>query len=175
MDHAKERHPENVVGTDDIIELKGLNIKADNRQVYLVSQTKFVFILTFKIDMLQKMVYWTIQHIGSKKVARDHIYEIHVTSEKDSRRKVVFTEHCFNDILKADEVFRQAKCAVLPVGTMEHFVKDRKLSFRFFIKRIPSPPNNKEGDKNAPKKGPKGNKGPGPKPKMVGTIPARSS
>lgn len=169
MDHVKERHPlESNFGPNNIIEIKGINVRVDDRYIYLVSQSKFIFIITFKIDMLQKMAYWTIQHIGSKKIAKDHIYEIHLTSEKDSRRKVVFSEHCFNDALKADEVFRLAKCAMLPLEAMEHFVKDRKLTFRFFIKHIPGAPYNKEGGKNEnvpPKKGPKGPKGPGPNQK----------
>lgn len=170
MDHVKELHPaEYIVGTDNLIQIKGININADDRHVYLVSQRNFVFIITFKIDMQQKMAYWTIQHIGSKKVAKEHIYEIQVISEKDPRRKVVFSEHCFNDALKADDVFRLAKCAMLPVNAMDHFIKDRKLSFRFLIKHIPGQYKpNQEGAKNEkmpPKKGPKGQKRPDPKPK----------
>lgn len=166
MNHVKERHPaECNVGIDNTIEIKGINIRSDNRYVYLVTQTKYIFIITFKIDILQKMAYWTIQHIGSKKVAREHIYEVHLTSEKDPRRRVVFSEHCFNDVMKADEVFRLAKCGMLPLEAMEHFVKDRKLSFRFFIKRIPHAPKNKEVSKNENMPPKKGLKGPGPKPK----------
>ncbi|KAI5651973.1 beta-eliminating lyase domain-containing protein [Phthorimaea operculella] len=100
------------------------------------------------VDTLQKMAYWAIQHVGGKKVAQQHIYEIHVTSKLDSRRKVVFIEHCFNDAIKADEVFRQAKCGVLPLNSLNHFIKDKKLSFRFFVKRIPpaQPKNKNEKD-----------------------------
>lgn len=165
VDHIRERHPEQCnVGADNIIEIQGINIRADDRYLYVVSQAKFIFIITFKIDVQQKMVYWTIQHIGSKKVAKEHIYEIHVTSMKDPRRKVVFSEHCFNDALRADEVFRQAKCAMLPVEALEHFVRDGKLSFRFLIKRIPSPSYNKEGGENKNKPSKKWSKGPSLKP-----------
>lgn len=161
MEHFKDRHPNNCnVATDEEVEISNLDIKNDDRHLYLVAQSKMLFIITFKVDTLQKMAYWTIQHIGSKKAAHDHIYEIHVTSKQNLRRKVVFTEHCFNDALKADEIFRMAKCAVLPLDVLVHFVSNKKLSFRFFIKRIPAEAKNK-GDGNDKK--PQGPKGPGPK------------
>ncbi|KAJ8728025.1 hypothetical protein PYW08_016410 [Mythimna loreyi] len=167
MEHFKERHAAHCnVTTDEEVELTNVDIKNDDRHFYLVAQTKFLFIITMKIDTLQKMVYWTIQHIGSKKAAHDHIYEIHVMSKQNPRRKVVFTEHCFNDAIKPEEIFRQGKCAVLPLEVLVHYIKDKKLSFRFFIKRIPPPPpknkNDKGDDKNDNNPGP-GPKGPGPK------------
>jgi hypothetical protein len=138
MDHFKERHPTHCnISSDTDVELYKVDIKEDERFVYLVTQGKVHFIMTIKIDTLQKMAYWTIQLIGSKKSAQQHIYEIHVTSKKDNRRKVVFTEHCFNDAIKADEVFRQNKCAVLPLEALKHFISCNKVSFRFFIKNIP--------------------------------------
>lgn len=163
-DHIRECHPEAYTAnaTDNKIEMKNINIKNDDRYLYMAWQSKFTFIITFKIDVRQKMAYWAIQHVGSKKIAKEHIYEIHVTSEKDPRRKVVFSEHCFNDALKADEVFRQAKCAMMSVEALEHFVKDGKLPFRYFIKRIPGPPNKKEGGENKNKAL---KNAPGPKPK----------
>ncbi|XP_052759389.1 E3 ubiquitin-protein ligase siah-1-like isoform X2 [Galleria mellonella] len=178
MDHFKERHPLNCnVNTDTDVELNNINVKEDDRYMYLISQGKLLFIITMKIDTLQNMVYWTIQHIGSKAVAHQHVYEIHVTSKQDTRRKIVFMEHCFNDALKADEVFRIGKCGIMPLNMFGHFIKDNKMSFRFFIKRIPSSCNKEKkskGDTNAKPQndnsGPKGfgqkgagNKGPGPK------------
>lgn len=169
MEHCKERHPANCdVSSDADVELENINVNEDERHVYLVSQAKQLFIITMKIDTLQKMAYWTIQHIGSKKVAEQHIYEIHVTSKKDSRRKTVFIDHCFNDSRKADDIFREAKyCAIMPTNVLDHFIKDKKMSFRFFIKRLPpavAENKNKENDDgkndNKPQKGPKG---PGPK------------
>lgn len=166
MEHFKERHPKHCdVNTDTDVEVSNISIREDERLVYLVAQTKMLFIITMKIDTLQKMAYWTIQHIGSKKVAQQHIYEIHVTSKQDPRRKVVFIEHCFNDAMKADDVFRIGKCAVLPLDVLAHFIKDKHLSFRFFIKRIPGGPKQKgetDNGKNDNKQN-KGPKGPGPK------------
>ncbi|XP_075973474.1 E3 ubiquitin-protein ligase Siah1-like [Anticarsia gemmatalis] len=177
MEHFKDRHPENCnVATDEEVEISNVDIKKDDRHVYLVAQSKMHFVITMKIDTLQKMAYWTIQLIGSKKAARDHIYEIHVISKQTARRKVVFIEHCFNDALKADEVFRMGKCAVLPLDSLVHFIQNKKMSFRFFIKRIPNDAQNNKGDgkDNNKPPGPKGpgNKGPnkppngpkGPKP-----------
>lgn len=172
MDHFKERHAANCnINSDTEVELNNVDVKEDDRHLYLISQGKMHFILTIKMDTLQKMAYWTIQHIGSKKVAKEHIYEIHITSNLDARRKVVFIEHCFNDSMKADEIFRLAKCAIIPLDSLKHFIKDKKLTFRFFVKRLPPPPkNNKNEGKNENKtsndnKGPKGPgpKGPGPK------------
>lgn len=162
MDHFKERHASFCnVKTDEEVELTNINVKNDDRHFFLVAQSKLLFILTMKIDTLQKMAYWTVQHIGGKKVAHDHIYEIHITSKQNPRRKVVFIEHCFNDSIKADEVFRQGKCAVLPLETLVHFVKDKAMSFRFFIKRIPPGPKNNNGKNDNKPPGP--NNGPGPK------------
>lgn len=156
MDHFKERHAENCnVATDEEVEISNVDIKTDDRHLYLVSQTKMLFIITMKIDTLQEMAYWTIQHIGSKKVAHDHIYEIHITSKQNSRRKVVYIDHCFNDALKADEVFRTGKCAVVPLDFLANFINNKKLSFRFFIKRLPAEPKNNNKQP--------GQKGPGPK------------
>lgn len=168
MEHFKDRHASHCnVATDEEVELNNVDINNDDRHFFLVAQTKFLFIITIKIDTLQKMVYWTIQHIGSKKAAHDHIFEIHVLSKQNPRRKVVFTEHCFNDAIKAEEIFRQGKCAVLPLDVLIHYIKDKKLSFRFFIKRIPPPPpknkNDKGDGKNDNKPLNQGHKGPGPK------------
>lgn len=175
MDHFKERHTDNCNVTSDAdVELNNVSVKEDDRYVYLVSQGKMLFIITMKIDSLQKMAYWTVQFIGGKNVARQHIYEIHVTSKQDARRKTVYTEHCFNDAIKADDVFRLGKCAIMPLDALSHYIKDRKLSFRFFIKRLPPVYNPGNGDGKNPKpqnKGPKGPKsgGPtGPKPKFSG-------
>lgn len=177
MDHFKDRHPTHCnVTSDTDVELNNINTKEDERFVYMVSQGKMLFIITMKIDTLQKMVYWCVQHIGGKKAAQQHIYEIHVTSKKDPRRKVVFIEHCFNDAIKADEVFRQAKCGILPLDALHHFINNKQMSFRFFIKRIPpvqktkpgkaddkteTNPNKDFGKKTGP--GGPGPKGPGPK------------
>lgn len=168
MDHFKERHGSFCnVTTDEEVEITNVDIKNDDRHFFLVAQSKLLFILTMKIDTLQKMAYWTIQHIGSKKVAQDHIYEIHITSKQNPRRKVVFIEHCFNDAIKAEEVFRQGKCAVLPLDSLVHYIKDKAMSFRFFIKRIPpgGPKNNNAKNDNKPPGPNQGNgpKGPGPK------------
>ncbi|KAL4709899.1 hypothetical protein ACJJTC_003862 [Scirpophaga incertulas] len=138
MNHFKERHPTNCnVSSDTEVELDKIDIHEDNRIVYLITQGKLHFILTFKVDTLQKMAYWAIQVIGGKNIALQHVFEIHVTSKKDDRRKVVFIEHCFNDSIKPDEVFRQNKCAVLPLQALDHYILNKKLSFRFFIKRAP--------------------------------------
>lgn len=183
MEHFKERHPTHCnISSDAEVELENVSVNDDERFVYMTAQGKMLFIITMKIDTLQKMAYWTVQHIGGKKAARQHIYEIHVTSKKDDRRKVVFIEHCFNDAVKADEVFRQAKCAILPLEALNHFIDNKKMSFRFFIKRLPAinkntngkgdeknenKPENKDfskkpGPNNSGQTGP-GHKGPGPK------------
>lgn len=166
MNHFQERHAAHCnINSDTEVELTA-DVKEDDRHLFLINQGKMNFILTVKIDTLQKMAYWTIQHIGSKKVAKEHIYEIHVNSNLDARRKVVFIEHCFNDSIKADEIFRQAKCALLPLDSLNHFIKDKKLSFRFFVKRLPPTVKNNKNDAKNENKGPnesKGPKGPGPK------------
>lgn len=163
MDHFKERHANHCnVTSDTEVELTNVNVNDDDRHFYLVAQAKLLFILTMKIDTLQKMAYWTVQHIGSKKVAEQHIYEVHVTSKQNPRRKVVFIENCFNDTIKAEEIFRKAKCAIIPLDVLKNFLKDKQLSFRFYIKRLPCPPKNKGDGKDDNKPANKEAKGPGP-------------
>uniref|UniRef100_A0A1E1WES9 E3 ubiquitin-protein ligase n=1 Tax=Pectinophora gossypiella TaxID=13191 RepID=A0A1E1WES9_PECGO len=145
VNHFKERHADNFIANPDAdIELSNVNIREDDRHMYLLNQGKLLFILTMKIDTSQKMAYWTVQHIGSKNMARQYIYEVCVTSKQDPRRKVVFIEHCFNDAIKADEVFRQAKCALLPLDSLNHFIANKKMSFKFLVRRLAaSAPKNK--------------------------------
>uniref|UniRef100_S4PXU7 E3 ubiquitin-protein ligase n=1 Tax=Pararge aegeria TaxID=116150 RepID=S4PXU7_9NEOP len=175
LDHFKERHPKNL-NTDDEITINNTTITNDDRHMYLVAQNKFLFIISFKIDTMQKMAYWAVQHIGSKKSAQQHVYEVHVTSNQDQRRKVIYTEHCFNDAIEANEIFRMAKCAIMPLNMMDHFLKDKRLTFSCTIKR--NQPGFKKGTGSAPEnktsqnhskakpKGPGGNnfrtKSPGP-------------
>ncbi|XP_013199450.1 E3 ubiquitin-protein ligase sina isoform X2 [Amyelois transitella] len=168
MDHFKERHPTHCnISSDSDVELDNIKISEDDRHMFLFAQGKLLFIITVKIDTLQKMIYWTVQHIGGKKSAQQHIYEIHVTSKQDARRKSVFTEHCFNDAIKADEVFRIGKCAVMPLAVLNNFIKDKKMSFRFFIKRMAPVQKERfnkgdvrkdENNPPGPSKGPKGPK-----------------
>ncbi|XP_045772302.1 E3 ubiquitin-protein ligase SIAH1-like isoform X2 [Maniola jurtina] len=174
LDHFKERHPDNL-SADANITINNTSITTDDRHMYLVAQNKFLFIISFKIDTMLKMAYWAVQHIGGKKAAQQHIYEISVTSNQDSRRKAVFTDHCFNDAMDANEIFRQAKCAVMPLAMMAHFLKDKRLTFSFSIKR--NNPGFKKGPgpdgENKPfhnkQKGPRSqSKGPHPQPKGPG-------
>ncbi|KAG6445897.1 E3 ubiquitin-protein ligase SIAH1 [Manduca sexta] len=168
MDHFQERHQKNCnVSSDTPVNLDNIELKEDERFLYLVAQQKMLFIITVKLDTLQKMAFWIVQHIGSKSVARQHIYEIHLTSNLDERRKLVFCDHCFNDAIKADEVFRQGKCAVVPFEALKHFIKDKKITFKFFIKRLPvankkKVDNGKDAKPNDNKQNP-APKGPGPK------------
>lgn len=173
MLHFQDRHPNHCnLNSDTDVVLNNVNLTEDDRFVYLINQAKFLFVMTIKIDTLQKMAYWTNQHIGSRKSAQQHVYEIHITSQQDARRKVVFIEHCFNDAMKTDEVFRLGKCAIIPLASLGHYLKDKRLSFRFFIKKVPFVPKN--GNKDAENKSQnaeekrnfnkeaQGGKGPGP-------------
>lgn len=179
MDHFKEKHSAHCVAELDRdagwrLQVNQLDLKECARHVFLAAQQNFLFIITLKVDTMQRMAYWAIQHVGQKKVAQQHLYEIHVISRNDQQRKVVFTEHCFNDSIKADEVFRLANCAVMPLDMLTHFIKDKILSFRFVIKRLNK--DNKENVGQAPSsressvsrgseasQGPE-TRGPGPKP-----------
>lgn len=176
MPHFQDRHPLHCnLSSDTDVVLDNVDVTEDDRFVYLVNQGKFLFVMTIKIDAMKKMSHWTIQHFGSKKSAAQHLYEIHITSLQDPRRKVIFMEHCFNDAISADEVIRIGKCAMLPLDLLSHYMKDKRLSFRYFIRiKVPFTRMNaiKDG-KNKPqnvdwkskpqfsKKGPDG-KSPGP-------------
>lgn len=150
MEHFKERHTDccNVTSDADIV-LENIDINEDNRHFFLVPQGKMLFIVNFKLNTLQKMAYWTIQHIGSKNIAKQYLYDILVTSNRDPRRKASYSEHCFNDAIKADEVFRQGMCPIIPLEYLSHYIKDKKLTFRFSIRWVPTPKAKlKKGDAN---------------------------
>lgn len=167
LDHFKERHPGNFLlnqATD--VNINNVSTLVDERYMYLIPQGKFLFILTFKIDTCQKMAYWVIQHIGSKKAAQACIYEIHVSSKQDDERKVIYTEKCFNDVFDTNEIFRQARCAVMPLNMLTHFIKDGKLTFNFTVKK--NQPNfrnkGKVNENKQTNKGPKGHGQQGARP-----------
>lgn len=124
--------------------------------MFLLKQNQKLFILTVKIDVLKKAAFWTIQHIGSKFAAQHYVYEIHVTSKKNDKRRFVYTENCFNELLKSDEIFSLGKCPIIPLNVLKHFVKDGKLVFRYLIKNV-GPPQPKPTGANVNKKNTSGN------------------
>ncbi|XP_047529844.1 E3 ubiquitin-protein ligase SIAH1-like [Vanessa atalanta] len=161
LDHFKERHPNHCyMNTDNDININNISISVDERYMYLMPQGKFLFLLTFKVDTCQKMAYWVVQHIGSKKAAQQHVYGIHITSKQDDKRTVIFTDKCFNDAFDVNEIFRQARCGVMPLTMLSHFIKDGKLSFQFIVKK--NQPFFKNKDKGFVKETNQRPKGPGP-------------
>lgn len=160
MDHFKDRHPQHCnINMETGVELNNVSINEDERFLYLAQQGNLLFIVTMKIDTLQKVAYWVVQHIGSKKSAQQHIYEVHITSKQDPRRQVIFIDHCYNDILSADAVYRLGKCGILPLDMFSHFIHNKKCSFKFVIKKgTPKPKkfdksntSNENKQPNAPK------------------------
>lgn len=159
------------------VELGGVSLRQCDRRVLLAAVYKHLFLVTVTVDTVQRMAYWTVQHIGPKKQAHQYLYEIHLNSKREPQRKIVFTDHCFSDAVKVEEIIRQNNCAVLPLGTLGLFIMNDKLSFKYAIRNVnqkPKPnenlaPNNVNAHSrsasrnrgNAP--APKGPKGPGPK------------
>lgn len=181
MNHFKERHPTNCnVQQDTDIVLNNIRLNQDDRHFFLVqNENKMIFMLTMKLDTLSKAAYWTVQLVGCKRAAQQHIYEIQVNSRQDERRKVIFIEHCYSDTIRADDVFRQqGKCAIVPLDSLKHFIQDSKLTFRFNIKRIAPVPFKGKQEKaagkneNHDKPQHQGEKGQGfkPKPKFQAEV-----
>ncbi|XP_045497626.1 E3 ubiquitin-protein ligase Siah1-like [Colias croceus] len=141
MNHFQESHPQNCdKKPNSDITFEKISTTSDYRFLYLLQQNKQVFILSFKIDTVQKLAYWLVQYLGTKSAAMQNIYEIHITSLQNVKRKVVFADHCFSDSLDVNDVFRQAKCAVMPLIMLNHFIGNSKLVFRCLIKRRSSEP-----------------------------------
>ncbi|GBP85961.1 hypothetical protein EVAR_63110_1 [Eumeta japonica] len=154
LNHFKERHPNNCnISENNTVEINNVNINEDDRYLYLVPQGKFLFLLTVRLDTQKNMIYWSIQHIGSKSAAMQYIYEIHLGSLNNEKRKIVFTEQCFNDAIKADEVFNLAKCPMLSLDSLSTFIKNKKFSFQIYIKRLQPPNAKNKGNKNLTKDG----------------------
>ncbi|CAG4980191.1 unnamed protein product [Colias eurytheme] len=141
MNHFQESHPQNCdKKPNSDITIEKISTTSDHRFLYLLQQNKQVFILSFKIDTVQKLAYWLVQYLGTKSAAMQNIYEIHITSFQNVKRKVVFADHCFSDSMDVNDVFRQAKCAVMPLIMLNHFIGNSKLVFRCLIKRRSSEP-----------------------------------
>ncbi|XP_038212264.1 E3 ubiquitin-protein ligase SIAH1A-like isoform X2 [Zerene cesonia] len=141
MNHFKVCHPQNCdikPGSD--IRIQNISTTSDHRLLYLFEQNKKGFILSFKIDTVQKHAYWLVQYLGSNCASRQNIYEIHITSLQNKNRKVVFADHCFSDSMDVDDVFRQAKCAVMPLIMLNQFIENSKLVFQCLLKRTGSEP-----------------------------------
>lgn len=171
MEHFKQKHPNACDAgpqADADVELENVSLRECDRRLFLAAQNKFLFIITVKIDTIQRMAYWTVQHIGPKKQAHQYLYEIHVNSKREPQRKVIFTEHCFSDTVKVEEIIRQNNCAVLPLGTLAQFIINDKLSFRYLIRKVNEKPKQNENaaaNDNAHARSASCTRGNGPKPK----------
>ncbi|XP_073948566.1 E3 ubiquitin-protein ligase SIAH1-like [Choristoneura fumiferana] len=135
-EHVKEMHTSMFTeGLEAEIEMEGLTMRDCDRRVHVAAQQRNVFVVTFKLDSIQRLAYWTIQYMGPKKYAHNYNYEIHVTSKREPHRKVIFTERCLSDTTKTEDIFRQCLCAVLSLNALETFSTDNKVSYRFVISR----------------------------------------
>ncbi|CAK1547074.1 unnamed protein product [Leptosia nina] len=133
--HFKERHPQNsnINIASDII-IPNVSVFNDCRHFLLFQSNKQIFFLSFKIDTVQKVGLWLVQFMGTRTSAHQKIYEIHVTSQENIARKVTYIDHCVSDSTDANDVFRQGKCAVMPLNMMSHFISDSNIKFRCVIK-----------------------------------------
>ncbi|KAI8442402.1 hypothetical protein MSG28_005918 [Choristoneura fumiferana] len=172
MEHFKQKHPEACdcgPQADADVELENMSLRQCDRRLLLAAQNKYLFIITVKVDTIQRMAYWTVQHIGPKKQAHQYLYEIHLNSKREPQRKIVFTEHCFSDTVKVEEIIRQNNCAVLPLGTLGQFIMNDKLNFRYLIRRVNEKPKPDENaapnSENAHSRSASRTRGNGPKPK----------
>lgn len=135
MSHFKERHSQNVLNITSDITIPDIFLNNDCRHLYLLQFNKQIFFLSFKIDTVQKMAFWFVQYVGTKKAARQNVYEIQMTSKQHEKRQVTYVDYCFSDSMDANEVFRNAQCAVMPLNMMAHFIAGSKITFRCLIKR----------------------------------------
>ncbi|XP_041978517.1 E3 ubiquitin-protein ligase SIAH1-like [Aricia agestis] len=134
FEHFKSNHAENCrIRLDQESELK-VNSSTDNRLMFMLSQGKYLFLFTIKIDTYQKMIYYVVQHIGIKKFAQQFVYEINIVSKKDSRRKVIFIDHCYSDTSDIKEIFSNGTCGIMPLGMFAHFVENDRITLKISIK-----------------------------------------
>ncbi|VVD04531.1 unnamed protein product, partial [Leptidea sinapis] len=131
----KQKHPENIKeNANSEFNLNHVSINAHLKQIFIMSMNKRVFIVSFDINPVNKMAFWAVQLIGTKKQAVDCTYEIQLTSMQTEKRMVTFKDHCFNDTMDDSEIYGLAKCPVMPLDMLSHFMKDNKLCFRCELK-----------------------------------------
>lgn len=136
MEHFRQKHPLNCnIFNESDMRVGGICEDRDMRYVYLIALTDMHFLITVKTDTVDKAVHVCIQYIGSKEHARGYIYEIHIRSIHDTASRVVFVERCFSDAIQVDDIFKQGRCASIPLRKLRHYVVDEKLSFKFVIKK----------------------------------------
>ncbi|XP_047517840.1 E3 ubiquitin-protein ligase SIAH1-like isoform X1 [Pieris napi] len=135
LNHFKDRHPGNCANITSDVTIDNISVTNDCRHFYLLQFNKQIFYLSFKIDTVQKLGYWLVQYVGTKKAARQNVYEIQMNSKQHQKRQVTYIDYCFSDSMEANEVFRQAQCAVMPLIMMGHFIDNSKITFRCLIKR----------------------------------------
>ncbi|XP_050670826.1 probable E3 ubiquitin-protein ligase sinah [Leptidea sinapis] len=135
VEHCKQKHPENIKeNANSEFNLNHVSINAHLKQIFVMSMNKRVFIVSFDINPVNKMAFWAVQLIGTKKQAVDCTYEIQLTSMQTEKRMVTFKDHCFNDTMDDSEIYGLAKCPVMPLDMLSHFMKDNKLCFRCELK-----------------------------------------
>lgn len=115
------------------IEVERVTLLECNRRVSVAVQRRNIFIITFKVDTIQRLAYWTVQYMGPKKYAHTFDYEIHVSNKHEPRRKVIFREYCTSDSVKTEDIFSKCCCAVLSLKALQAFSIGDKVSYRVII------------------------------------------
>ncbi|XP_008197372.2 E3 ubiquitin-protein ligase SIAH1 [Tribolium castaneum] len=86
----------------------------------------------FVVDVALQRVFWVFQFIGPKKQAKNYYYEFEISNGPIRKFKV--TEVCDNDVVKAEDLFRDEKCVSLSFNSVKSYLNDNgKLPIKFRI------------------------------------------
>ncbi|XP_068623531.1 E3 ubiquitin-protein ligase sina-like isoform X2 [Battus philenor] len=132
--HFMDSHPEHCQA-DVNTEMTLLNIKCDNRAIYLVLVGNYNFLVNLKVDAAAGMIYMAVQLIGTNLSADKWHYELHIYNKNTPKRKYLYSDACTSNTVKIEDIFKNQKCAVIPCEYVASFVNQGSLNYKFYIKK----------------------------------------
>ncbi|KAJ2940266.1 hypothetical protein O0L34_g11835 [Tuta absoluta] len=134
VSHFDDVHPAHRQGNIDT-EMILINILDNMHVVHLIDLAPYVFLVHVKVADEERKIYMTVQLLGTQISATKWSYELHVYNKREPRRKFQHTDVCHSTIVPLEEIFGEAKCAVIPQSYAMSYVNERCLNYKFYIKR----------------------------------------
>lgn len=133
--HFDDTHPENRQSTGDT-ELLITNIKSNKTTMHLVEIGPYNFIIRVKFDEKTSKVYMVAQLYGTCVSASKWSYKFQISN---GTKMYEYSDICLPNFVAAEDIYKDAKCAVLPTDFAMNFVKEDCLAYKFSLKKdIPS-------------------------------------
>lgn len=102
------------------------------KQINLIDAFNKKFVFLYNSHPTTTNVVFIIYLIGRKSQAQKYMIDFEL---KDDLRKVKLIETCYSDADDLKSIINGHRCCVIPKKLVETYVKDKKLSFRFVVKK----------------------------------------